>query len=204
MPEASSDVNLSADPSAAAQDRSDIWSMSAEEATAVLAERARDFHPRAPISPQTPRDADLRLQELAADADWYRKLTSGNLEVRAEFDRLTALKNAAPTEDMPTEQIFEVTSGDTGSGSLTRSQMIGAAEDMRRRDGFPDRAIEHILADGRFDAEAVAISQHWIPRMEADPNLLCPDAEQWGWPQDREYQLRCFRTIAAIGTEDMP
>ena len=119
-PEASSNVDYATAASPTADTRQDIWSMTPEEAGAVLAERAANFHPRAPIAPENARDADLRLQELASDVDWYRKLTSGNMEVRAEFDRLTELKNAAPTEDMPGGQIFDVTQGDTGSGSLTR------------------------------------------------------------------------------------
>jgi hypothetical protein len=194
-PEASSNVDYATGASPTADVRQDVWSLTPEQATEILQARAADFHPRAPISPETPRDADLRLQELASDVDWYRKLTSGNMEARAEFDRLTALKNAAPTEDMPGEQIFDVTSGDTG---LTRSQLIGAAEAMRA-DGFSDRAIEHILSDGKFDAQAVYAAQWWLPRMERDPSLLYPDL-----PLDREYQLKVFRTIAAIGTDDMP
>jgi len=70
--------------------------------------------------------------------------------------------------------------------------------------GFPDAAIQHILADGKFTAESVATAQYWLPCMEADPSLLCPDAARYRDGQKITIiRVRCFRTIAAIGTEDM-
>ena len=201
MPNASSAPDHVGGPSEMTQASVDAWDLSSSEAGAVLAQLTVDFHQQqVPLHPTTPHDAALRLTELSADPAFYQKLMRGDVDARRQFDELTALKASGDmvTDPMPLE--FETTVGD----GLRRHDLLSAAADMRQRDGFPERAIEHILSDGRFDAEAVAISQHWISRMEADPNLLCPDAEQWGWPEDREYQLRCFRTIAAIGTDDMP
>jgi hypothetical protein len=197
-PEASSNVDYATAASPTADTRQDIWSMTPEEAGAVLAERAANFHPRAPIAPENARDADLRLQELASDVDWYRKLTSGNMEVRAEFDRLTALKNAAPTEDMSSEQIFDTTTGDTG---LTRSNLISAAEDMRAEQVFNDKGIEFILSDQKFAPEAVRDAQFWLPQLERDETALYPDLPD-DWPH--EQQVKFLRTIVTVGDGSRP
>jgi|SRR6516225_4387336 hypothetical protein len=173
--------------------------MDADAATAVLNERSLDFRPAAPLAPTTARDAEQRLAQLINDPEWARKLMSGDMATRDEFQRLSELKAFGNVGDaVADEALIETTIGDTGSGSLTRGQMISAAEDMRR-DGFSDEAIYHILNDGKFTADTVATAQFWLPRMERDPNLLYPD-----WPQDREYQLKCFRVICAIGTGETP
>jgi hypothetical protein len=188
MPEASATVDLSA-------------SMSSAQATDELAALQAAYDPPpAGIHASTATEASQRLAELGETPDFLRKLQSGDLKAKEEWQHLCALKaSAAPTE-FTVEPIIETTTGDTG---LTRRDLISVAADMRA-DGFPDAAIEHIIGDGRFTVEAVVAAQHWLPRMEADPNLLCPEAAQWGWPEDREYQMRCFRTIAAIGTMDSP
>ena len=159
-PEASSNIDYATGTSPAADTRQDIWSLTPEQATEILEQRALDFRPRAPTSPENSRDAALRLEELSKDVGWYRKLTSGSMEARAEFERLTALKNAAPTEAMPGEQIFDVTTGEGGSGSLTRSQLIGIAEDMRRevnggQDRGPDGGIPRRVGAGEDADEGV-------------------------------------------------
>jgi hypothetical protein len=197
MPEASSNIDLSANPAEAAEVRGDIWSMTPEEATAVLAERSLDFRPAAPLAPTTARDAEQRLAQLISDPEWARKLMSGDMATRDEFQRLSELKPGITALDPLAEQIgqVETTISDTG---LTRRNLISAAEDMRR-DGFNEEAIYHILNDGKFTADTVATAQFWLPRMEQDPSLLYPD-----WPQDREYQLKCFRVICAIGTGETP
>jgi hypothetical protein len=197
MPEASSSIDLSADPAEAAEVRDAIWGLSSDQAAAVLAERSADFRPAPPTSVVTSRDAELRLAQLSADVDWYHKLMAGDIQTRDEFNYLTALKAGVIVSEaaLPDEPVVETTIGDTG---LPRRALISAAEDMRR-DGFSDAAIEHILSDGKFDAESVYAAQYWIPRMERDPNLLCDQL-----PPDREFQLKVFRTIAAIGTGDTP
>jgi hypothetical protein len=198
-PEASSNIDYATGTSPAADTRQDIWSLTPEQATEILEQRALDFRPRAPTSPENSRDAALRLEELSKDVGWYRKLTSGSMEARAEFERLTALKNAAPTEAMPGEQIFDVTTGEGGSGSLTRSQLIGIAEDMRREGVFNEKGIEFILSDQKFEPDAVHAAQVWLERMERDSSVLYPDL-----PPDRERQMKFMRTIATIGTGDTP
>jgi hypothetical protein len=168
-------------------------------ATAELDRMSAALRPApAPLAPTTARDAERRLEELKNNVDWYRKLMSGDIATRQEFDRLCALKaGAGVTELDPTiEQNVETTIG----MGLTRRQLIGVAEDWRK-DGLPDAAIEHILADGKFTPETVRLAQEVLPRMEADPDLIY---EGDGLPLDREYQLKVFRMIVAIGTTDTP
>jgi hypothetical protein len=195
MADASSNVDTATGTSPTADVQQDIWSLSPQEAGEILQQAAVQYHQQqAPLTPTTARDAELRLAQLSADGEWYRKLMAGDMTVRQEFDRLTALKAGAATSDPLLEQFGETTIGE----GLSRRDLISAAEDMRA-DGFPDAAIEHILADGKFTAETVRDAQYWLPRMLRDPSLLAPDL-----PPDREYQLKVWRTIAAIGTMDTP
>jgi hypothetical protein len=175
--------------------------MTTAQATEQLAALQAVYDPpRLDVHASTPAEASQRLAQLEKTPDFLRKLESGDVKTREEWQHLCELKAGATVLDSLGEQIIETTAGDTG---LRRQDLISVAADMRA-DGFPDKAIEHILLDGRFTQEAVSIAQHWIPRMEADESLVCPDATQWGWPEDRAYQLKCFRTIAAIGTLDTP
>jgi hypothetical protein len=180
--------------------------MSGEQATAALEAKAAAFGPApAPLVPSNAREAGARLAQLINDPEWGRKLMNGDIAVRNEFHRLSELKASASIGDaMEVDEGFETTVGPGLDGpTLSRRDMISVAEDMRAQ-GFNEQAIYHILNEGKFTEESVASAQYWLPRMERDPNLLCPEASQWGWPADREFQMRCFRTIAAIGTEDMP
>jgi hypothetical protein len=175
--------------------------MTTEQATSKLAEMQAIYDgPPAPVQVTTPRDAELRLAELSANNEWYQKLMAGDIEARRQFDELTQLKALGGIIPDPTPELGETTWSDTG---VARRHLIGVADDMRR-DGFPNAAIEHILGDGKFTEEAVRAAQHWLPRMERDPNMLCPQGAKWGWPADREYQLKVLRTVAAIGTMDTP
>jgi hypothetical protein len=197
-PEASSSVDYATGASPAADTRQDIWALSPAEAGEVLQQAAVEYHQQqVPLAPATAHEANVRLQQLISDPEWSRRLMSGDIATRDEFQRLSELKAAGGElgDAVANEMHVETTVSDTG---LMRRDLISAAEDMRA-DGFPDKAIEHILSDGKFDAQAVYAAQWWLPRMERDPSLLYPDL-----PLDREYQLKVFRTIAAIGTDDMP
>jgi hypothetical protein len=195
MPEASSNIDYATGTSPTADVQQDIWQLSAEDATAVLEARAADFRPPpAPLTPTNAREADMRLQQLINDPEWARKLMNGDIATRNEFQKLSELKvSGGIGDDVANEPLVETTIGDTG---LSRRNLISAAEDMRR-DQFSEEAIHHILSDGKFDADTVATAQYYLPRMERDPSLLCPDL-----PADRDYQMKVFRTIAAIGTGD--
>jgi hypothetical protein len=98
---------------------------------------------------------------------------------------------AAPFD--PSVDVGDWSSGEGLGNELSRRNMLSAAEGLRR-DGFNEEAIAHILNDGVFTTEAVAMAQHYLPRMARDPTLLCPDL-----PPDREYQLKCLRAVVAIG-----
>jgi hypothetical protein len=175
--------------------------MTPEQATAALAERAANFRPSAPLSPATSRDADLRLTQLINDPDWARKLMNGDMATRDEFQRLSELKafGGVVGDAVVDEMQVETTIGDTGSGSLTRSQMISAAEDMRAEGTFNEDGIALILNDGKFPTEDVRAAQYWLGRMERNPALLYPDLGD-----DREQQMKFLRAIAAIGDGSRP
>jgi hypothetical protein len=157
------------------------------------------YSPSAPTAPKTAHDADLRLTQLINDPDWARKLMAGDIATRDEFQRLTELKAYGDvTSDAAASQthVIETTIGDTG---LSRSSLIGVAEDMRAEGTFNEEGIALILNDGKFPREDVRVAQYWLGRMERDPTLLYPDLGD-----DREQQMKFLRTIAAIGDGSMP
>ena len=185
MPEASATVDLSA-------------TMSPEQATTALNQMSAALQPApAPLSPSTPHEAEVRLAELSNNVEWYRKLMSGSLEARREFDRLNGLKAGVTATDPLTEQIADTTIGDQ---SVTRAGLVSWAEDARAR-GFSDEAIYHFVNGGTFTPETVALAQFWLPRMQNDETLLCPD-----FPADysREYQMECFQWVLSAGTMGTP
>jgi hypothetical protein len=201
------DVPPSAAPAATPNDQAvldrnivnDIWSLTPQEAGEILEARAADFRPPPPLTVSTPREASMRLAQLSSDPAWARKLTSGDIATREEFQQLCALQASGEVGDAMADQMFETTVGPGLDGpKLSRRDMLSAAADMRA-DGLNEEAIYHILNDGKFTVEAVRDAQFWLPRMERDPNLLSPDL-----PQDREYQLKVWRIISAIGTGDGP
>jgi hypothetical protein len=177
----------------------DVYSLSSEEAGEILEARAADFRPQAPLTASTPKEASMVLARRSSDPEWARKLTNGDIATREEFQQLCALQASADVGDAMADQMFEVTVGPgLGGPQLSRRDMLSAAADLRA-DGLNEEAIYHILNDGKFAVEAVRDAQFWLPRMERDPTLLSPDL-----PQDREYQLKVWRIIAAIGTGDGP
>jgi hypothetical protein len=198
-PEASSNVDYATGASPAADTRQDIWSLTPEQATAVLAERAADFHQQAPIVPVTPHDADVALQRRINNPEWARKLMNGDIATRDEFQRLSELKASGGVTDAIADQtLISVTQGDTG---VTRSNLISIAEDMRREGVFNDHGIEFILSDQKFSTEAVRDAQFWLPQLERDETILCPDLpDHW----THEHQVKFLRTIATIGDGSMP
>jgi hypothetical protein len=194
----------SADPAEALtpeQLQNEIWSLSPEEAGEVLAAYAADFRPApAPLRPSNAREARMKVAELTADPEFARRYLEGSIEARETLQSLHELiANASDVSDDTSLEPFELSLGpglDRDSMVLSRRDMLNAADAMRRDFGFSDAAIEHILSDGKFPREDVAIAQHWLRRMEGDATLLYPDL-----PADRQYQLRVFRTINAIGFE---
>jgi hypothetical protein len=197
-PEASSNVDYATAASPTADTRQDIWSMTPEEAGAVLAERTADFYQPAPLTPTTAREAEQRLAALSADGEWYRKLQAGDIATREEFNRLTVLKAGITALDPLTEGIGETTIGDTG---LTRGNLISIAEDMRAERVFNDKGIEFILSDQKFPTDAVRDAQFYLAQMERNETALCPDLPN-DWPH--EQQVKFLRTIVTIGDGSRP
>jgi hypothetical protein len=200
------EVNLGgvpvADPAEApmteAELRDAIFELSSDEATELLNEYAASFYRPAPLQPNNAHEARRRVAELTADPEFARRYLEGSIEAREELRGLHELiANASDvSDDTLLEPDVALGPGLDGDGpTLSRRDMLSAADGLRR-DGFSDAAIEHILSDGKFTAQDVYVAQFWLPRMERDPNLLYPDL-----PADREYQLRVFRTINAIGYE---
>jgi hypothetical protein len=172
----------------------DIHTLPSSEASEILNELSRAAPPT--FTPSTPVEADVLLQQRISDPEWSRKLLNGDIATRDEFQRLSELKASGGVGDAMVDQsLVDVTSGDQ---SVQRAGLLSWAEGARAR-GFPNEAIDHFLAGGKFTRETVATAQHWLPRMERDETLLYPD-----WPQDREYQMEAFKWIISAGTEDMP
>jgi hypothetical protein len=180
--------------------RDAISSLSPEEARELVAEYTRTYHqpPPAPLVPTTPREASMRLSQLRTDDAWGRKLMDGDIATIEEFHKLSALAASAAPFDPSADDVADWSSGPGLGDHLSRRNMLSAADGLRR-DGFNEEAIAHILNDGKFTTETVANAQHWLPRMERNPSLLYPDL-----PQDREFQIKVFRTIAAIGDGSRP
>jgi hypothetical protein len=195
-PEASSSIDPAAGaPTEAAEVRSDVWSLTAEQATEVLQQAAAEYRQRQlPISTETPGDAARMLASLQNDPEVARKALSGDI---ATLDRLRDLaeQSIGNTDAIADQPLFDTSVGDQ---SAPRAGLISWATDARAR-GFSDEAIYHFVNGGTFTRETVATAQYWLPRMERDPGLLYPD-----WPPDRDYQLEAFRWIISAGTGDTP
>jgi hypothetical protein len=172
----------------------DIASLSPEEATELLNEYRASYHAPtpAPLVPSTPAEANARLAQLRCDAAWCRRLTAGDIATAEEFHKLSELAASAAPFD-PSDDVADWSSGPGLGDHLSRRNMLSAADGLRR-DGFNEEAIVHILNGGVFTTETVRDAQFWLPRMQADTTLLSPDL-----PPDRNYQMKVYRAIIAIG-----
>jgi hypothetical protein len=184
----------------------EIRSLPPQEAAELLAEYSRIYHAPAPaaLTPQTPREADARLQQLISDPAWTGKLLNGHYDVVQEFHALNALKATGDIGDAMAggEALVETTVGPGLDGSkLTRRDAIGAAADLRAQ-GASDDEIQLILNDQPYPADVVADARRWLPAMERDPLLRVPLP---GYDQvDRERLMGFFRRALAIGDGSGP
>jgi hypothetical protein len=185
-PEASATVDLSAN-------------LPSEQATQQLAAMQTAYDPAPPLIPANAHEADVRLAQLVNDPEWARKLMNGDIATRDEFQKLSELKASGGVGDVIADQsLVSVTQGDTG---LTRNQLISTAEAMRAEQVFNDQGIEFILSDQKFAPEVVADAQFWLPHLERDENLLCPDLpDHW----THEHQVKFLRTIVTVGDGSRP
>ena len=139
----------------------------------------------------------MKVAELTADPEFAKRYLEGSIEAREELRALhEMIANTPDVSDDTGPFEWSLGPGLDGDGMvLSRRDQLSAADSLRA-DGFSDAAIGHILSDGKFPVQDVAIAQHWLRRMKGDATLLYPDL-----PADREYQLRVFRTISAVGYE---
>jgi hypothetical protein len=164
----------------------------AATAPARLDQMAAAFRPAAPIAPQTPRDAELRLAELSANGEWYRKLMAGDIPTVAEFQKLTELKASADTVDPIGGAPTEIT---IGAEALNRANTISAAESLRSA-GLPNQAIEAVLTGATFSPADVQAAQVLRDRFMRDQTLvnalLSGDA-------DANYTMLVYNSIISAG-----
>jgi hypothetical protein len=203
MAEASSSIDYATGAAPVAADVSaDIWSLTPEEASAVLAERTADFHqPPAPLSPANAREADQRLTQLISDPEWARKLMAGDVETRREFERLTELKAAGEAAEAladPAPQVIETTIGAEG---LRRQDVISAAADLRRLWSDSDNceaAIAEVLnPDTTVPDDLLQNMQAWKAQALTDPAFVDMLMRGDLWATQR---MTLANAVIAIGT----
>ena len=107
----------------------DILTLTPSEAGEILQQRALDFQQPAPLAPSNAREADARLAQLINNPEWARKLMSGDVATRDEFQKLSEMKAVDDTLTDPVPQVIETTIGAEG---LRRRDVISAAADLRR------------------------------------------------------------------------
>jgi hypothetical protein len=199
MPEASSSVDPATGTSPTAETRADIWQLSPEEATAILEQRAADFHAPAPLVPSNAREAAERLAQLSADPAWAKRYMEGNLEARDEFKALTEMVANAPDVD-PVSQPFQTTIGQ----DVKRSDVLSAAADLRalwRDSDNCEAAIAEILnPDVQLDPGFVQDMRDWKADLLSDPLFV-----QALFNGDRlaTARLKICDAAIALGTEGL-
>jgi hypothetical protein len=126
----------------------DVFSMTAEEASATLAAMDAALHPPPPLKPADAQDASARLDKLTADKSFADRLLGGDVAAKKEFEKLIAA--AAAGDDVgdrlaniqePTP-LFETTSSQ--GGQMNRRDLASIV-DTFRDSGIADPAIEQAL-----------------------------------------------------------
>jgi hypothetical protein len=175
--------------------RDEIWSLSPQEADAVLNEYAASFHQQAPLVPTTPREAAQRLQQLAQTPGYLAKLESGHWETVQEWRRLCALQSEATIFD-PAEIGDFSGASELGLPALSRRNQISAAADLYA-EGCSDEEVAFILSDKKYPQADVDAAAFWLPRLEANPDLQYPDELAL---VDRAGFMKFLRRIIIIGS----
>jgi hypothetical protein len=167
--------------------------MTPAEIGTKVAAIAEAHNPAPPLAPETPADARRRLDILIGDKDFGRRLLSGNVEAKQEFDRLQKLAASADIP-LPSEQLFHT----TVDGQLPPRDVAAFAAGAREL-GFGDKAIGEILAGKTFSAEEVFIAQNWKARAMRDPEFTKAWLE--GNP-DAARKMLVANAIITAGIED--
>jgi hypothetical protein len=173
--------------------------MSREQATQKLAAMQAAYDPPpVGLHARTPTEASQMLEQLGQTPDFLHKLQNGDIAARDVFQRLTAMKAAAMPGELTAEPILETTVGDTG---LSRRSLLSVAADMRAEQVWNDKGIEFILSDGKFPTGAVRDAQFWLPQLERDETVLCPDLPE-DWPHKQ--QVKFLKDVITIGDGSTP
>jgi hypothetical protein len=180
----------------------DIYTLSPAEAGQILDARAADFQQPAPLSPSTPAEADARLAVLIADPEWARRLMSGDVATRDEFEKLSALKAAADGVDVIADPVPQVIETTVGAEGLRRQDVLSTAADLRKLWSDSDNceaAIASVLdPNATVDADLLQNMQAWKAQALSDPAFI----EMWMrgdlWATQR---MTLANAVIAIGTD---
>jgi hypothetical protein len=152
------------------------------------------------LPPDDARGAAARLAGLGSNAAWQEKFFAGDIEARAEFQRLTelaagadaaadALAGTAPA----TPPMFEMTYGDQ-----LPSSAISSAVTSLREIGFSDGTIADVFAGHTVTAKEHAMTKAHQAMRHSDPEWV----RRWlagGWVEQREAMLHA--AILSAGVE---
>src|SRR5262249_1369323 len=133
----------------------DAFSLTPEQATQALADRAAEFRgPPPSANPTTPAEATARLDALRGDRDFYDKLMSGNADTRREFDRLNELASRdnrldAAMSENPEFPMMETTDAEH---PLTTRELASVVESFREA-GLANDVIKDVLEGKPVSAE---------------------------------------------------
>jgi hypothetical protein len=149
----------------------DVHSLTAEQATAKLAEMKTAFDGPAPsANPQTANDARRRLEVLGRDAGWSTRFFNGDQEARREFnDLVQRAADGDPVADAmaPAPQrdfIIET----TVDGALPQYMIRDAVADLRLH-GISEGAIAEALSGEKVDAATHAAAKAFRAMRMSDP-----------------------------------
>jgi hypothetical protein len=172
----------------------------ATAATAQLDQMTAALHPAAPLLPQNAREADQRLLELMNNVEWARKLMAGDVQVRREFETLTALKasdEAAAALAGPAPQVIETTIGQ----DVRRGDLLSAAADLRQLWGDDTDNIEAVVADALnpdIQVDAAMLQQAQTAKRDALADKEFTEALLRGerWAQQR---MTMWNWVISVG-----
>lgn len=108
-----------------------------------------------PDKPSTPSEAKAKLDYLARDREWGKKLEAGDTETQKEFHTLTALA----AEAQPADQLDKVIAGTAErpmfetvtDGQLSTGKLMSAVDGLRKV-GISDDAIREAMNGGKNSA----------------------------------------------------
>jgi hypothetical protein len=145
----------------------DIHSMTPQQATEFLAQKDAAFR-----ASTAPPDARARLDALAADPNFLKKLEAGDVATKQEFKALTErVANAEPGDRLDAALRGEVNPGliETTSvdNPLTTRKLASAVEGLREA-GISDDAIRQAINGGKDHPDVLRAVQELKARLFGD------------------------------------